>query len=183
MNGIHITVPFDLFILLDEKSSLVDLERGAIDNLPTKKRQYATDPIQLTGLKITPFIGTKALLFRGDAVSDGKNYTPIIMFNNVQFEEEDTPTNLTFMASDNEEYNIQVIPAKENFCQVRCNCMDFYYRFALWNFNDGSLYGRKPKPYQKTTDRPPVNPKKSPGLCKHLMKMGQLLYQTKMIKL
>lgn len=53
--------------------------------------------------------------------------------------------------------------------KVVCNCLDFYWRFAMWNFNDGSLLGPKPKPYVKKTNRAPNNPSKTPGICKHII--------------
>ena len=53
--------------------------------------------------------------------------------------------------------------------KVVCNCLDFYWRFAMWNFADGSLLGNKPKPYVKRTNRAPNNPSKTPGMCKHII--------------
>ena len=111
----------------------------------------------------------------------GKTYDAAIMFDKVDYEDEDTNANITFTASDGEEYHINKLKARGNEVKVKCTCMDFYYRFALWNFNDGSLYGKKPPPYRKTTDRPPVNPQRTPGLCKHLMKLATALHQSNML--
>jgi hypothetical protein len=53
--------------------------------------------------------------------------------------------------------------------KVRCDCSDFRWRFAYYNAKHGALYGVAPPPYVKKSDRPPVNPRELPGMCKHLM--------------
>lgn len=181
MDGVYLTIPFHWLLQpLDEDSALRDLEQSAIRNVPTKKRQFSTDEVQITGMKISPFQGAGTMLFRGTARNAGRTYSPLILFNDVVYGEA-SPSNVTFKATDGKDYNIQPIDPNKNTCQVRCNCLDFYYRFATWNFDDGSLYGKKPQPYVKTTERPPVNPAQAPGLCKHLMKMGDHLHQLKLL--
>jgi hypothetical protein len=53
--------------------------------------------------------------------------------------------------------------------------MDFYWRFATWNNRDDALIGNPPPRYRKKTDRPPVNPQKVSGACKHIMKLIVIL--------
>lgn len=170
--------------LLYEKS-LTDLERETIQSLPTTtKRQYATDTIQVSSINIVPYTQTGELLVKAVTKNNdgGKTYDTQMLFDGVKFENEDTPENITFTASDGEQYHIVPITATGNEVKVRCNCLDFYYRFALWNFNDGSLYGKKPAPYRRKTDNyPPVNPQQTPGLCKHLMKLADALTQSNIL--
>jgi hypothetical protein len=61
--------------------------------------------------------------------------------------------------------------------QVRCTCSDFYWRFAAHNHKYGCLCGPEPEPYEKKTDRKPVNPDEIPGLCKHLLNVVAILQE------
>lgn len=167
---------------LEERSSFAQLQTNIINDMPTKKRQYATDTVKIVQLSLIPFLGTKNLLVKAVANNDGRKYDPQIIFNNVIFEEEDTPTNITFVASDNKKYHIQKISLTNNTVRVRCNCLDFYYRFAPFNAKDKSLVGTPPRPYQKKTDRPPVNPKQVPGVCKHLLKLFSALREAGIVE-
>jgi hypothetical protein len=80
------------------------------------------------------------------------------------------------MASDGQDYHVQPLQLAGHNVKVRCNCMDFYFRFANYNAQDKSLVGKPPPLYRrKTTTRPPVNPGQVPGMCKHLLKLVQTL--------
>lgn len=105
--------------------------------------------------------------------STGMQYEPVIVFKNVTFEQEDTPQNITVQGSDGKDHHIDAASVRNSDVQVRCNCMDFYWRFANWNMKHKSLLGNPPPPYVKKTDRPPVNPTQKPGVCKHLYKLIQ----------
>jgi len=149
---------------------------------PTKKRQYATDPIRITKIELIPAVPSKILKVEGTAQSGQKTYDPIMQFSDVEYQDEDTNENVTFVASDGEQYHIVPISLMRNNVKVKGNCLDFFYRFATYNFVDGSLYGQKPPPYRrKTTTRPPANLLKIPGLCKHLIKLGQALKQSGLV--
>lgn len=61
---------------------------------------------------------------------------------------------------------------------VRCSCADFYFTFGYWNWTARALFGPKPRPYKrKTFNRPPRNPGKHAGMCKHIFN-ALLLMQT-----
>ena len=64
---------------------------------------------------------------------------------------------------------MQAIILAKNTLRCHCNCLDFYWRFASFNAKDKSLIGKAPKPYKPVSNRGPVNPKKVPGVCKHLL--------------
>lgn len=57
--------------------------------------------------------------------------------------------------------------------KVFCDCMDFRFRFAYYNHKDRSLVGNPPPAYQRVpgSNRPPANPRETPGMCKHLMQV------------
>ncbi len=171
---------YQLIQQMDE-SSIRDLETNIQRGFPnTKKRQYATGPVQIPMVKITPYVPSTSLFIEAQANSSGRRYNPEMLFDSVDYEQEETQTNVTFTGSDNNEYNItQAVPLTGNKVKVRCNCLDFHYRFAMQNARDGSLYGPPPPAYQRKTEtRPPVNPMKVPGMCKHLLKLVDELQKT-----
>jgi hypothetical protein len=111
----------------------------------------------------------------------GKKYTTLIIFKNVKFEPEDTPQNITIQGVDGQPLHIDPYSTGMSDVQVRCDCMDFYWRFANWNFKHHALSGDKPPPYVKVTDRPPVNPLQKAGTCKHLYKLVQQIRAKQLI--
>ena len=155
-----------------EEASIRDLETNIQRGFPnTRARQHAVAPVQVPIVKLTPYVPSSALLAESQANNQGRRYNPEIFFTKVQFEQEETATNITFTGSDNNEYNIvQAIPLTGNEVQVRCNCLDFHYRFSRHNAKNNALYGQPAPPYKRKTDtRPPANPMQVPGMCKHLL--------------
>jgi hypothetical protein len=57
---------------------------------------------------------------------------------------------------------------------ISCGCNDFRYRFEYWLFGKGGMPW-KFRPYKSKGLRPPVNPKKTTGLCKHVNGMAFML--------
>lgn len=152
------------------ETSLSQLTARAERAFPdTKKRQHATDPISLIDLTLIPQRGS--LLAKADVRGDsGKIYNTLIQFMKVRYNPPEGSPNVVFKAAD-EEYTITPISEHATDCKVRCTCLDFRFRFALNNFADQSLYGRKPKEYQpkRGSNRGPVNPTRAPGVCKHII--------------
>ncbi len=172
---------------LEERSSYQELERKTISAFPrTRKRQHATQPIQIVRTDFTPYLGTRNLLVRAQARSGTYNnvfYKPMLFFNEIQFEDESTNENVTFKATTGEDVSMLPIDLNDNIVRVRCDCLDFYFRFAPWNFSNDDIYGPKPKPYvRKTNTRPSVNPTRSPGICKHVMKLTHSMRDARMLK-
>ena len=65
------------------ESSLSDLYQSAVDAYPkTTLRQHATQPVVITQLHWTPYVGMKTLFVKGIAQNEGKEYSPIILFKN-----------------------------------------------------------------------------------------------------
>jgi hypothetical protein len=161
---------------LDELSSVptlqTNIERGFPD---TRKRQHATGEVVISNVQYMPYLGMKMLHVKSLSTSNGNRYQQALQFNGVAFEDSDTDQNATFQASDGEDYHVQPLDLNGHNVKVRCSCLDFHYRFANYNAQDKSLVGRPPPQYQKKTNRPPVNPAQVPGMCKHLLKLVEML--------
>ena len=158
---------------LDE-ATYAELERNTMQfTPPSKKRQWVVDPIQVTGMELSPAIETQNLIIKAEINSNGKHYAPSMVFDRVIYDDGDQADNTTFTGSDGEEYHIEPIVLAQNNVKVACNCLDFYWRFATYNHSVGSLNGNPPPPYQRRTqNQPSVNPQKKPGVCKHLLKLA-----------
>ncbi len=158
--------------ILNEDSSYRELFHDIERGFPrTTKRQHSTDTVVVTQTEYIAYPSSKALQISAQVRSNGRVYEPTILFLNVEYENEDTQGNVTFMASDGKEYSVLPISLTNTNVKVRCTCLDFYHRFSTWNFKDNSLFGPRMPPYRrKTRNRPPVNPMKVPGLCKHIIK-------------
>jgi len=74
---------------------------------------------------------------------------------------------------------VQKPDLKRNSVSVRCSCPDFYFTFSYWNWAQGAIFGVRPRPYRrKTTTRPPRNPGKHPGCCKHCLNSFAVLFRS-----
>lgn len=166
-----------------QETPYMDLERNIVTGFPgTTKRQHAVDPVQIVQLNLFPSVQSKTLIARALARSGAKKYSPEVMLLSVEYQPEDTPDNITFKANDGDDYHIAPVDLRQNDCKVRCDCLDFYFRFAYWNHNDGSLYGGAPPRYvRKTANRPPVNPARVPGICKHVIKCMMALSEAGLV--
>lgn len=161
---------------LNEESTYNDLVTNITTSFPTtRKRQHATNEVNIQHIDIVPYLGTKMMHVRAISNgSTGQQYQQAIQFLNVVFNQTKTPENVEFIASDGKTYYVMPVDLNNHNVKVRCNCLDFYHRFAHWNHADRSIVGRAPVPYQrKTTTRPEVNPDHVPGMCKHLLKVVQ----------
>ena len=116
--------------------------------------------------------------------SSAKQYETKMFFENVDYlgDGDDQANATSFQTPDGQEYFVQPISYTGQDVKVRCSCLDFYYRFSVWNNNDGSLLGDPPDPYVKKTDSPPINPKRIPGLCKHLIALTDRLRQERFLR-
>jgi len=147
-----------------------ELESNVLSFKPkTKKRQKAVKPLAVSDLKINAARGVKTLRFIGTVSSSkGGTYKTTIQFNDIDF----NSSEFTFEDQNNERYSIKKIDLNKNDVMLRCQCLDFYFRFGFYNWQDKSIFGNKPKKYVRKTDYwPSVNPDKVPGFCKHIIKM------------
>lgn len=161
---------------LEETSTVPDLEDNIERGFPaTRKRQHATNEVTIRNVQYMPYIGMKMLHVKSSSLSNGNEYRQALQFNGVKFAGQDGPDVATFTASDGEDYHVAPLQLSGHNVKVRCNCMDFHYRFANYNSQDKSLVGKPPPLYQRKTNRPPVNPMQVPGMCKHLLKLVEML--------
>jgi len=160
----------DQLTQLDE-ATYAELERNTLNSMPpTEKRQFVTGPVQIANLELIPARESQNLSIKASALSDGTKYTTTAIFDGVIYDDADQADNVSFSGPSGDEFHIEPIELARNNIKVHCNCLDFYWRFATWNHQKNSLDGHPPPPYQKKTNRPPVNPRQVPGVCKHLLK-------------
>jgi hypothetical protein len=172
--------------LLNEDNTYNDLYRNIEMGFPhTTKRQHAIQTVNINNIEFTPAIPSKELTVKCEATSEGHKYNPTITFKNVDFmTPEDVPSgdDIEIETKGNGKQRVHKLQFTKTNVKVSCNCLDFYYRFAVWNGISASLDGPVPPPYiRKTNTRPPVNPRKVPGMCKHLIKLFGTLYASGLI--
>lgn len=137
----------------------------------TEKRQHSVGTVGVTKMKYIPYEGSHELRVEADVSSGSNRYQCHMVFQDVYYESTDSNQTVSFQGEDEREYHIHPVDPNVTDVKVRCNCLDFYYRFAQANYQSDVLDGNPPPTYVKKTDRPPVNPTNAPGMCKHLMKM------------
>lgn len=163
-----------------EETSFAALRANA-KKIPSGDREADAAPIRIQKLILTPFEQTGQLQVEGETNSDGNIYRTVIAFQEVEYQESNEASNVTFTGSDGDTYNITPIQLSRINVKVSCECLDFYWKFAKYNATDGSLQGNPPQPYQKKTARAPGNPQQVPGVCKHLIKTVEELRQSGII--
>ena len=146
-------------------------------------RKQDANTVQLQKVQYVPSVEQGILVVKAETRTDDKTYETTIQFANVRYmgPGKDDPYAVSLPLGDGE---IKVMPLKlsQNYVEVHCECMDFYWRFAMHNAKNQSLLGEPPKPYVKKTDRKPNNPSRVPGSCKHLMKLVDQLKAEKLLK-
>jgi len=139
-------------------------------------RETKANSISISNYDMIPSVGEKTLLIKARVRGqEGKNYQSQVRFVNVGFTTEAQPGFTQIKAVDGQDYYVKQFTASQTQAKVKCNCLDFYWRFAVWNHAKKSLEGDPPPPYVKKTDSPPVNPNKTPGSCKHIIKLISFL--------
>lgn len=148
--------------------SYFDLE-GRTNGVMGPDRKEKAGRVQLNNLTFIPLVKNQGLKLGANTTSNnGHDYWTTLVFDNIIYVNEQDANDYVFTANDNKEYIIERVP-KNTQVRVSCSCLDFYYRFAVWDDQQRALDGKAPPPYVRTSNRPPVNPFKTPGLCKHIM--------------
>ena len=172
--------------LIREDTSVNDLEQKTRQFDPTTtKRQNATGQIQVQQMKLTAGQrdGSGVLEVESVIKSDsGNQYQAIMSFSGIDYQDEDTNDNVTFTGADGQDYHMAPISLSAQNVKVRCTCLDFRWRFSVQHQNQGTLYGPGPDIYQKKTDKQPNNPNNVPGVCKHLLRLGQELKANRILR-
>lgn len=150
--------------------ALADLQDSTNKNFGSGREERAPK-VNVINTFFIPSISDETLLVKSETKGKYFNYTTKIKFNNVKYVEFDDENAVKILGVDNNFYYINKLSSKNNEIKVNCTCLDFFYRFAAWNASKDALDGDPPEPYIKKTDREPVNPTKSPGACKHILKL------------
>lgn len=146
------------------------------------ERESRSNKVNVVNYDIIPSVGERTLLVKSRIRGETANYQPQIRFTNVAFSSDQKPGFTQIKAVDGTDLFVRQFTAAQTQAKVKCNCLDFYYRFAVWNHSKKSLEGDPPPPYVKKTDRPPVNPNKVPGSCKHIMKLVTFLRNEQILR-
>lgn len=163
---------FELF----EDATIPQLTRSIEVGFPdTRKRQHATNEVRVDQIQYLPLKGNGILRIQSATTStNGNKHKQFLDLRNVNFESGNTATNATFTSKSGEETSVQPIRLNTTNVGVYCDCEDYNMRFANYNLNNNCHVGPIPPRYvRKTTTRPPANPARVPGMCKHLLKIVQ----------
>lgn len=161
---------FVAFTRLDEDSTEPHLYSNIERTFPnTRRRQHTTREVRAPNIVYTPYLQNKMLQAETQTIStNGNRHNTVVQLLDVQFGE--GPTKIA--TSTGQEISFTPFAANSTNVKVRCDCLDFRFRFADWNHSDNSLVGSPPPPYiRKTTTRPPANPLQTPGFCRHVIKV------------
>jgi hypothetical protein len=158
--------------LLNELS-FNDLKQSTDSNFETD-RESNTHSVSISFINYIPAVQNRTLLAEGTATTKNGKYTVRIQVDGVDIKTEPFSGSVEINYS-GQTYYIQPISMNIGDVKVSCECMDFYMRFAFFNFNANALYGERPTPYQGKGKRGPVNPASVPGICKHIRALGYKL--------
>lgn len=135
--------------------------------------------------KIVPFAGVNTVLFqlsmRG-VTQKYVNHRINILFIGLDVSRE--PKDGYIKVEDNTGVYYFNKPSLSNtISRNRCSCHDYFFTWGIWNFNNGALFGDKPRPYRRLTPPPPKgypyrNPNKICGICKHVYNAMKYLQAT-----
>lgn len=160
--------------------SIDQIKRNNVVGFPeTKKRQHIVNLTNAKEIKFDAYVPSNTLIVGSVTTSNGHNYKTSIRFNKVDFTDNGI---VTFRGTDNEDHSINPLNENSMDVDINCDCMDFRFRFAEFHYQNKSLVGDPPPPYVKKTDRPPINPTKALGGCKHVLALAVKLRQMRIIR-
>ncbi|TFH11190.1 MAG: hypothetical protein E4H14_01160 [Candidatus Thorarchaeota archaeon] len=162
---------------LDEETTYNQLRQNIQVGFPdTQKRQHATGEVNVGNIQFVPV--ANGLQINAQSRSNSHNYAQSMIFTGVETAPEGAPDTASYMGTDGETHNITPIALAGSRAKVNCSCLDFHYRFAKLNYSADALVGNPPPLYQrKTQTRPPANPARVPGICKHIIRLVDMLKQ------
>ena len=168
----HILDPNAVFLL--EKTTR-DLDTDARNAFPnTTRRQHRVHLVRVVSLDFTPYVGVRTLFASGVVQGETARYNSMILFTGVKFHKEHDPGTVELVKGGRADYFEPVDP-RDSQVRVRCNCPDFYYRFNFYDARASALFGKSAK---APSSPRPANPRRMPGICKHLMAMAEEVLRT-----
>lgn len=158
----------DLF----EKQTIPQLQQSVITGFPrTKKRQHDVSSVDVDNITYTPFRykSTQRLRVNCNTSTDAGNvHKVIIELRNVECNSVD---GVSIPSTDNRSLVVAPVALNNTYVGVSCDCPDYIFRFATHNIKNDCHVGPIPPTYiRKTTTKPEANPRKIPGMCKHIMR-------------
>ncbi len=146
-------------------------------------RPQNSNKVNVQEVNLIPSVKDKTLTAKAITRTTNKSYETLITFQQVQFFNEGGHGRQEIQTVDGNTMFIEPIRPYKSNVQVRCGCLDFYYRFSVWDQRDKALAGDPPEPYRRKTDTyPPVNPQKVSGICKHIMGLVNYLKAERLIR-
>lgn len=154
------------------EATLTQLRGGSSSAFPNRNE---TAGVRITQKSYEKY-GDSQLLVQATCDGETDQYSPSILFEGVQFTDPSDPNAIRLG-------DLHIQPISEDLnVKVLCTCPDFRWTFAWYNANDNALIGNPPPPYNSTGQRPPRNPSGTPGLCKHLIRLGDDLRAEQFMK-
>lgn len=158
------------------ESSFHDLYIGAVEAFPkTSRRQYSTHTVRVERVEWVPFRGLGTLFVKGLCLNEGRKNECVVVFKGVSYRDKEGGGSVSVASSAGAAVHVMPLSLEESEVLVRCSCADFRWRFAHWNREDQSLFGRPPRKYEALMRPGSSNPEGRAGACKHLMKMAKIL--------
>ena len=146
-------------------------------------REQNANKVQVKDAQLLPSLNDKTLSVKATTHSKDSDYNTLIVFSGVSFFTEGGHGRQEITVPDGTTMFIDPIRPYKSNVKVRCDCLDFYYRFSVWDKRDDALTGDPPEPYhRKTKTYPPVNPQKISGVCKHIMAVTKYLKAQRIIR-
>ena len=162
---------------------LEDLVKSAMKFDPGNVRMSQKDSVEFENVKAEPMAGIKSVTVNALTISKTfkakRKYKTIVAFYGLDFSEKEKPgmSNVKDLKN-NITWWVEQPTLSQSKVRVACSCHDFYFTGALWVYNEGGLFGRKPRAYiRKTTNYPERNALHIPMICKHIWHLTDILIQ------
>lgn len=152
-----------------EELSLGKLQQNT-DKFFDTDREGRSHDVSVANISYIPSVGNHSVLCSTTASTQDGSYKVVIELEGVNISTQPQTDMVELQASNGKIYYIAPISYNLTQAKVSCQCLDFYMRFAFYDYNANALYGDKPKPYIKRpgSNRGPANPSRVPGMCKHI---------------
>lgn len=99
-------------------------------------RESNSNKVQIQEVVLNASLGDKTLTAKGRTRTTNKNYETIIVFSGVTFFNEGGHGRQEIQVSDGSSYFIDPIRPYKSNVKVRCTCLDFYFRWSVWDQRD-----------------------------------------------
>jgi hypothetical protein len=163
--------------ILNEDATLPELRTNIEQGFPdTRRRQHITHQVSIANIKYTPLQSQRLIRIISQTNSNGNQYTQFIDLKDVEIQPQHSSTaTVPITKALGGTVYVTAAPLSTNV-GVGCSCQDYRMRFFQYNQSNQCHAGPRPEQYTRvTTDRPEVNPSHVPGMCKHIIKVVDVL--------